>query len=300
MIINLVISIFIFSETYDVYDSISITIPDEFYIYSISSELRYNEANQQYWLESDIDCIYDDIIFTINVSFFGDTSIEQALEKFKFNAIEGKYYNKYSSSLNNEVIENRKKVIKNEFYSFQEFIASWGTGWSSDVIAYSFTPNIESIDRCIISTLNPRYSLGAKQELLIPEINIDAKLSQENEKIQRFYTLYREMIKTVSPNINHEKKIVQGFLYEPERYTEIVIPTIENLRLRDGSSTKSNIVGLVEKRPYNVIQKGKIDNIDGINGRWLRIRPLLQNKLGWAFSGYLREMSEQEIDSFLE
>lgn len=59
MIINLVISIFISSETYDVYDSISITIPDEFYIYSISSELRYNEANQQYWLESDIDCIYD-------------------------------------------------------------------------------------------------------------------------------------------------------------------------------------------------------------------------------------------------
>ena len=300
LIFCLIVQVVLFAENINVYNLFSMKIPDDYYIYSIQNNLLYTQDSQQYWLDIDINCIYKNIYFTFNISFFGNQTRENAMKKFGFTQINQNYYNKYNSAMNNNILlQNNIKVV-NKNYNFTEFIADWATGWSSDVIAYSFNPNIDGIEVCIISTINSWYALGAKQALNIPENNFSTKLRNENQDIQQFYFLYQNIIQSISPLQTNGKIITSGYSFETENYSEIVTPIIDNLRLRDGDTKTSNIIGYVEKRPYSILQKGKNEVIDGVSGTWIRIKPFLQNRIGWAFSGYMREMSNDEVSSYEE
>lgn len=289
-----------FAENVNIFDFFSMNLPNEYQIYSIQNALLYSNENQQYWLDIDINCIYKNLYFTLNISFFGNQSKENALNKFGFSQINRNYYNKFNSAMNNNILSQTNTRIINHDYSFTEFIADWATGWSSDVIAYRFDPKIEGVEVCIISTINSWHSLDAKQELNIPENNFSTKVSNESQDVQQFYTLYRNVIQSISPLKVDGIKIKSDYSLKTENYSEIVTAIIDNLRLRDGDAINSNIIGYVEKRPYSILQKGKSEVIDGISGTWIRIKPFFQNKIGWAFSGYMREMSSEELNSYME
>lgn len=300
VILFAVIQVAIFAENINIYNLFSMKLPEDYHIYSIENNLLYSNENQQYWLDIDINCIYRNLYFTLNISLFGSQTKENAMKQFGYSQINKNYYNKYNSAMNSSILSQHNSKIRNNDYSFNEFVADWATGWSSDVIAYNFNPNIEGIEVCIISTINSWHSLDAKQVLDIPENDFANKLSKENQDIQKFYSLYRNIIQSISP-INKDGIIIKsGYSFETEHYSEIVTPIIDNLRLRDNDSKKSTIIGYVEKRPYSILQKGKNEVIDGISGTWIRIKPFLRNKIGWAFSGYMREMSNEELNSILE
>ena len=61
-----------FAENVNIYNFFSLNLPNEYQIYSIQNALVYNDENQQYWLDIDINCIYKNLYFTINISFFGN------------------------------------------------------------------------------------------------------------------------------------------------------------------------------------------------------------------------------------
>jgi len=96
---------------------------------------------------------------------------------------------------------------------------------------------------------------------------------------------------TINPNIEFSKyEIIDDFF----------IPSISNSRLRSSPDLNSEILGYVQDIPYRIIGIGPEFEADGIRGNWYRIKTYIGPTTGWAFSGYLRVLTEEEKAKYFE
>ncbi|MBC8156973.1 SH3 domain-containing protein [Armatimonadetes bacterium] len=298
LIVFITSTVILHAAPYNIYNLFSVDLPKEFEVHQIDSGIRYNSKFKQYWLTVYISFIYRNVYLTIDMQIFGNGEKAAAAKKFGFERIDDEYSNNYNSALNGAILKSNQFKIPTKAVSVYEFISDWASDYVSDAIAYRFDPNVAGIEVCIFQTLNSWNSFDTKRKLKMPELDFWNKLKIEDVDTQKFYLLYRKMMEEIAQPKTDITLIDSKFVLKTVQSDLVMLPSINNLRLRESETTDSKIIGYVLAEPYYVVQEGRDDTIDGIKGKWLRIRRGFSNKIGWAFSGYLRIATKEELAKF--
>jgi hypothetical protein len=73
------------------------------------------------------------------------------------------------------------------------------------------------------------------------------------------------------------------------------LSTTTDLKLRLAPPRNAAPFGIVMHRPCRIIAYGRVETIDEVRGRWATVVPLHGNQVGWAFSGHLRKVTDEEM-----
>ena len=299
LIIMLFPSSLLFGKTIDIHGVLNLEIPDEIEILSISQNLRSHKASKQYCLRTYIEIIYENAYIPLKIDLFGYGSIQELASKLGIEEI-GSYYSEYRTA-------DQKKYLKQNFIDspektenieFSRFVSEWSNGWSSDYYGIYFRMDNVFFTETIISMENVWSGFGGSNLR-----NNDKEFMQKAHELsssgQRFLNLIEAMIQSIKflPDIDKNNSLIFSSYEEIRDY---YLPTIGNLRLRSKPAVDSEILGYVSEYPHLVIGVGPEFEADGIKGRWYRIRRYIGTTTGWAFSGYLRPLEEDEYIKYFE
>lgn len=132
------------------------------------------------------------------------------------------------------------------------------------------------------------------------EKHYKTKLLKEEKILQEMFQNLFLLENTITFSLSDDSiKIINGNVGEEIIEDDLVLPIINNLRMRKTPSLSGEIIGYMEDKIYRIIALGEEEEIEGINGNWIMIKPHDSNDVSWVFSGFTRKPTTEEIDRFL-
>ena len=306
LFIILLLNSHIFSLELNIHEIISLQIPEEFEVISVTETLQNHSKSDQYALRIVVEYIYSNkhLYLIINLFGYGDQNKFTELAKILNFESTNSYYPNYMTADQIKFLKQnyaQQLEMTSEGMEFSRLVSAWASGYSADYYGFYFKINHNFFSEVIIYSINCWQSFNGVN-LQYNDMNFRQKINTLNTDGQRLILYMDYIIESVETQTARSDIVYNPFLVidNPNSLPGYWIPTIENLRLRDGSALDSNILGFVKDRPYRIIDIGSPVQIDGIDGYWYRIASLIGTETGWAFSGYLRELREGEIEKYFE
>jgi hypothetical protein len=287
------------AATYNLLDVLEVTIPEDFQLLSLSQHFYKHYLFSQYDLEVRFEVAYRTALLPITFDLFGYDSIRAAEGLSKYVGTPQSYDRMYNMSDQSKYLiaeYDRSSKISLQGIKYSQFVSTWNSDVSTDYIGYYMKTNNAVFSEAIISLYNSWSALDASPELGFDEKDFGQKLERQGAVARDFYRKVSSMIDSIRiPASGNGKRLDYSLQFASyDIRGEQYVPTITNLRLREKPSLSAAIVGLVKNQPHLIIEKGPEATIDGVKGNWVRIRPLAGNRIGWAFSGYLRRLTDKE------
>lgn len=125
---------------------------------------------------------------------------------------------------------------------------------------------------------------------------LDVYLEDLNHKLTSYVQLDQEMIAIIKDFISTNSYDESKVTWPRRRYKTAIegktYRILENLRLRNGESTKSEILAtLAEGTKVIIVNNGKREIIDNVEASWVEVE-LHDGRRGWCFGGYLSSVPE--------
>ncbi len=296
----------VFSAELNIHNILKIDIPDEFEILSISELLGSHPESDQYCLSIYIDYIYGNrnLFLVLDLFGYGDEAKYNSLAEILELDNSYEYYPVYRTA-------DQKKYLKENYQinretnshnlGFSRFVSSWPSGISSDYYGFYFSIDNEYFQEVIIHSINYWSSFGGDCESL-DDKNFRQEIASLNEDGKRLMAFMDNIIDSVVPP-RSSVKIIRNKSLEIKNTGSLQgywVNETENTELYAQPDPASEVLDHTGCQPYVVIGTGPDVIIDGKQGRWYRIASYVGTRTGWIFSGFLRELDEEELENYLE
>jgi hypothetical protein len=295
------------NRTLNINDLFVITIPEGMELKFIEQKIGIDKGERgivkrspQYLIQNNLYIVFQDKYFLITIGCYGNANQDILSGNKKYNMELFNYSGSYAVA--DRIIDLKQNYdnipfINENNVQIGKLVGSWPSGTTSDYYGlYFILPNNE-FNECIVSINNVWRTYAKNTSLILfNDLNYKEKYKDEGGNLEEYFRLLELMEDSISFIISDNSiKIYNGYPYEEYSNGNLfIIPTIDNLRMRDQPSITGNNIGYMRKEVYTVMSIGEEIEIDGIKGNWVLIKPFFGNDLSWVFSGYTREVTPEE------
>ena len=279
-----------------VLNTVEFDFPDSFEGYSPSITFSFHKATKKYLVSYSIPFVYRHSYLILSIDLYGQGQVEGVTTALGKEPADR--YNEYNMA--DQIKDLRRLFDQSPQVSkggipFSRFFSEWGTDWSSDYLGYYYRLRSNSFQECFISIYNSWSSLDSTVSLTLDQTLNAQRIKTQDSYLQAFYSLADQIAASFSKvGDTAGPTEIPSFLRIPKiRRPGVYLTTIDNLRWRAEPRATSLVYGVVPKRPIQILEVGESATFDGIKGNWVRIST--RNRTGWAFDGYLRRMTDEEI-----
>jgi len=287
-------------KSFNINNLFEITIPQNLEIITLNQYLFVDRDNTQYGIRNYFGIVFNEYYFVLSIDCFGNTNsailngnetlnLRKIIQPHIYNSRNQANYLIKNYLLNPLTNENNIKMGK--------YISSWGTSWSSDYHGIYFTLPNNDYNECIIYIFNiwgTFYETGNLADLDIN--NYEKILEDEGGNLAEIYKELKFLENSIKYDLSDDLIMIEfGNIDQIVIEDVLIMPTIENLRMRKQPSLTGEIIGYMENKIHRIVAIGNDEEIDGIEGKWLMIIPSNKNTVSWIFSGYTRKPTSEEL-----